>query len=71
MVPRSDHGSGYYICHTRQMLGKEHCSQPTLRRDAVDGAIFEYFARIGLDVEATRAQLAADHAARLEEVDGS
>jgi site-specific DNA recombinase len=39
MLPRSDHSTGYYVCHTRAHLGREHCDQPTLRREAVDGGI--------------------------------
>jgi hypothetical protein len=67
-VPRTDHGREYYACHTRMKLGADHCSQATLGRADVDSAIFRYFATVGLDLEATRAQLAGERGRRLAEI---
>ena len=68
MVPRTDHDREYYACHTRLKLGVDQCSQATLGRSGVDGAIFGYFATVGLDLEATRTQLAGERARKLAEI---
>jgi hypothetical protein len=45
------------------MRDADRCSMPPIRRDEVDPAVFDYFARVSLDIEATREQLreARDH----------
>ncbi|MGI8593088.1 MAG: recombinase family protein [Solirubrobacteraceae bacterium] len=55
--PRRTEGSyEVYACYRRKQDAAA-CDQPIIPRERVDGAVFEYFAREGLDVEATRARL--------------
>jgi site-specific DNA recombinase len=56
MVPRTNGGYQMYYCNGRK-LGKELCSTPHIRRADIDSAVYAYFERVGLDVEATRRQL--------------
>jgi len=56
--PRRTEGSyEVYACYRRKQDAAA-CDQPIIPRERVDGAVFDYFAREGLDVEATRARLA-------------
>lgn len=41
---------------------------PPIKRAELDGAVFDYFARVGLDIDATRALLAEALAGKLSEV---
>jgi DNA invertase Pin-like site-specific DNA recombinase len=68
MVPRTDHRSEYYACHTRLQHGTDQCAQSILRRADIDSAVFRFFATVGLDLEATRAQLAGEGERKLAEV---
>ena len=36
--------------------GKEYCSVEPIDRGLFDGAVFDYFAKVGLDVAATQEQ---------------
>lgn len=54
------------MCAGRREFGD--CSMPSLRREAIDGPVFRYFQQVGLDVEATRDQLAEARGAKLAEV---
>jgi DNA invertase Pin-like site-specific DNA recombinase len=66
MVCRSEY-EGHYICERRQHnLGE--CACPILPRSVVDSAIYAYFVQVGLDVEATRAQLADARNRKLAEL---
>lgn len=47
-----------YICGGRSS-GATDCTQSAVHRAVVDSAVLAYFERVGLDVEATRAELAA------------
>jgi site-specific DNA recombinase len=47
-----------YLCHGRSS-GATDCTQGAVQRGPVDSAVLAYFERVGLDVEATRAELAA------------
>ncbi len=58
-----------YACYGRQRLGVEHCSQPNLKRSLVDGAVWSYFQKVALDVDATRSAIADAAALRQAEVD--
>jgi DNA invertase Pin-like site-specific DNA recombinase len=58
----------YYICEGRRAHGNEYCTQPSIRREVIDEAVFAYFQDVGLDVEATRAQLAESRDHKLAEV---
>ena len=51
-----------YQCVKRLHHGPSACAQKPIRRAAVDGAIYDYFETVVLDVDATRAVVAA-HAA--------
>jgi site-specific DNA recombinase len=46
-----------YLCGGRSS-GATTCKQRAVQRAAIDGAVLAYFERVGLDVEATRAELA-------------
>ena len=52
-----------YTCVQRLHQGPAACSQPPIKRAAIDGAIWRYFERVALDVESTR-QTVVEHAAR-------
>jgi site-specific DNA recombinase len=55
---RKDYGwYEVYICGGRSS-GATDCTQGAVQRAAVDRAVLAYFERVGLDVEATRAELA-------------
>lgn len=56
-----------YYCYGRTRHGTAFCDQQPVPRAAVDTAVFDYFASVGLDVEATRAQLNAAYEHRLAE----
>jgi hypothetical protein len=53
---RASKPSETYLCYTR-VRDPERCSQPPVKRGEIDGAVYAYFEKVGLDVEATRAQL--------------
>jgi DNA invertase Pin-like site-specific DNA recombinase len=69
IVPRTNGGYQLYYCNGRSKLGVEHCSMPYVRRALIDNAVYRYFERVGLDVEATRAQLSDERERRLAEVE--
>jgi DNA invertase Pin-like site-specific DNA recombinase len=56
----------YYRCVER-VLNADACTMPTIHRARVDDAVYAYFDGLGLDAEATKAQLAAAQEARLSE----
>jgi hypothetical protein len=62
MIVRRDRKASHwyeaYLCYGRSS-GQTDCTQPAVQRAVVDGAVLSYFERVGLDVEATRAELAA------------
>ncbi|MEX2107652.1 MAG: recombinase family protein [Solirubrobacterales bacterium] len=62
--PRKDYE--YYRCVER-VLNAEACTMPTIYRASVDDAVYAYFDGLGLDAEATKAQLAAAQEQRLSE----
>ncbi len=74
MIPRTydDHTGepayAVYRCYTRIRNGTGACSQEPIKREAIDGAVFEYFASSVLDMEATRAAIAAAAEGKLREV---
>jgi site-specific DNA recombinase len=74
MTPRTGRnkdGSLYeiYRCHGRY-TDPANCSMPHLRRELIDSAVFSYFEQVGLDLEATRADLDAAIEHRRAEVMG-
>ncbi len=56
-----------YLCAGRR-LDTGSCSMRPLRRAEIDEAVFRYFLQVGMDVEATRRQLADARDAKLAEV---
>jgi DNA invertase Pin-like site-specific DNA recombinase len=68
MVPRTNGGYQMYYCNGRGKLGREFCDMPHIRRSVIDLAVYHYFATVGLDLEATRAQLAGERERRLDEI---
>ena len=72
MVPRTDrnrHGDPYeaYYCYGHHE-DPESCPMPTFQRSWIDAPIYRHFEQVGLDVEATRAQLAEARDRKLGEV---
>ncbi len=62
MVPRTDRNrrSGpreVYVCYGRHR-DPSSCSMPSIARARIDSPVYRYFEQVGLDVEATRSQLA-------------
>jgi Recombinase len=55
-----------YVCERRHM--EAACDSPILPRRVVDGALYAYFEQVGLDVDATRAQLVEARDRKLDEV---
>jgi site-specific DNA recombinase len=69
MVPRTlDAGRELYYCAGRAQQGKEYCSVKPIDRGLLDGAVFDYFAQVGLDVAATQEQVDSARGRRLEEI---
>jgi site-specific DNA recombinase len=67
MVPRTTpnrNGSTneVYGCYGR-LRDRQTCGQKPVRRPDVDGAVFEYFENVGLDIEETRRQFELRHGA--------
>jgi site-specific DNA recombinase len=62
MIPRTDRKRETYACFARR-ADSSACSMPSIERTQVDEAVFSYFAKAALDLEATREQLATaiDH----------
>jgi DNA invertase Pin-like site-specific DNA recombinase len=67
MICRTEPGWEVYICEHRNGLGVR-CDCPNLQRKIVDRSIYSYFEQVGLDVEATRQQLADARSHKLIEV---
>jgi site-specific DNA recombinase len=61
MVPRTNGGYELYYCDNRWKREKGFCNMKTVRRAVIDSAVYGYFEQVGLDIEATRAQLADEH----------
>jgi DNA invertase Pin-like site-specific DNA recombinase len=72
MVPRTERNKDGSLRETYRCYGRytdpAHCSMPQLRRAPIDSAVYAYFEQVGLDVEATRDQLAAATERKLAEV---
>jgi DNA invertase Pin-like site-specific DNA recombinase len=68
IVPRTNGGYEMYYCNGRSKMGVEFCNLPHLRRAVVDSAVFSHFEQVGLDVEATREQLADARGEKLAEL---
>lgn len=58
----------HYSCSGRRS-GATDCTQPAVRRLDIDGAVLEYFAQVGLDIDATIDQLHGERDRRLADVD--
>jgi site-specific DNA recombinase len=62
MVPRTERNKDGSLRETYRCYGRytdpAHCSMKQLRRAPIDTAVYAYFEQVGLDVEATRQQLA-------------
>jgi len=57
-----------YACYGRVSHGSDFCSRMPVKRELVDGAVFAYFAQVGLDIEATRQSIAEARDRKLAEV---
>jgi site-specific DNA recombinase len=66
---RNRDGTPYeiYRCQSR-WLNPAACSLPAQRREPIDAAVYAYFEQVGLDLEATRAELGAAMERKLAEV---
>jgi hypothetical protein len=62
MSPRTKRAAGQthdtYQCLSRLYPGPSECRQKPLKRADIDGAIFDYFESVALDVDATRSAFA-------------
>ncbi len=58
-----------YVCLSRLHQGPDACSQPPIKRAAVDAALWAYFERVALDVESARTTFAEHAARRVEQSD--
>jgi site-specific DNA recombinase len=67
MVPRTNGGYELYYCDNRWKREPGFCNMKTVRRAVVDNAVFNYFERVGLDLEATRKQLGDEHGRKADE----
>lgn len=76
MVPRTTHPgkarpnraiSETYTSYERQR-DPSLCTMGPVKREAIDGAVYAYFEQVGLDVDATRRQLAESRDLKLAEV---
>jgi hypothetical protein len=57
-----------YVCARRLHHTPKACSQSPIKRELVDGAVWEFFSKVALDVEATKAAVTEAHNARLSEL---
>jgi Recombinase zinc beta ribbon domain len=57
-----------YVCARRLHHSPKACSQPPVKRELVDGAVWKFVGQIALDVEATKAAVTAAHNAKLGEL---
>jgi site-specific DNA recombinase len=58
-----------YACFGRTRLGVDHCPQLPIPRALVDTAVWQFFERVALDVDATRVAISAQADAQLAELD--
>lgn len=58
-----------YTCARRLHHGVNACAQPPVKRELIDTAVWRYFERVALDVDATRAAIEARAAQQLSEHD--
>jgi site-specific DNA recombinase len=68
MVPRTTRGHEVYYCDRHSKLGHDECPMLYVKRVDVDTAVYAYFEKVGLDVEATRAQVASARDGRLTQI---
>jgi DNA invertase Pin-like site-specific DNA recombinase/cell division protein FtsB len=54
-----------YSCYRRVRHGPEACSQTPVQRQVIDTAVWGFFARVALDVEATKAAITDAHDAKI------
>jgi len=64
MVPRTGPNRqlqpyGVYICHNRDRFGRDHCSQPPVKRRVVDKTALTYLRSVGDDILGHRERLRA------------
>lgn len=57
-----------YACHGRIQHGLDYCPQVPLKRESIDTAIWSFFTKVALDVDATRAAVGQAHDAKLAEL---
>lgn len=70
LLPRTADGRETYHCQGRIKFGVDYCPQTPIPREVVDSAAFDYFTEVGLDVEATKRQLAGATEARIRQAAG-
>jgi hypothetical protein len=59
-----------YTCARRLHHGPSACGQPPIKREAIDGALWRYFADVALDLDSTRAMLTEQVTEKLAEIHG-
>ncbi len=68
LSPRNDGKRDYYYCTGHRQLGRDYCAFPNVRRELIDLAIYSYFEKVALDVEATRKQMTGARDSKLSEL---
>lgn len=66
---RAANGHGYetYVCVKRLHHGPSACAQKPMKRAMIDGAIYDYFETVALDIDSTRSIVAGQAAHSLAE----
>ena len=58
-----------YKCMGRKVHGIDSCPQMPVKRELIDGAVWEFVQRVALDVDSTRTAIEHAHSAKLAEID--
>ena len=70
MVPTTrERAHEAYVCYRRMRLGMAACPQAPVRRHAIDTAVWQFFERVALDVDATKQAVTERSTAKLTEID--
>lgn len=69
--PTKKPGGSYevYACSGRAQHGLSFCEQRPVKRKPIDEAVWRFFERVALDVDATKAAITGQHDAKVAEID--
>jgi site-specific DNA recombinase len=57
-----------YVCSGRAQHGLDYCSQKPVQRGPIDNAVWTFFQKVALDIDATKAALAEQHDSKTAEL---